>query len=90
METTFTTLKNGKNAVAVWANPTTKEIYPANRNSFGYNALYNLGDVFFEKYGQGLKINQSKGNHGRTFSYSAKSMESVGFQLVLRGENRLW
>ena len=32
MTNTFNLLKNGKVANAVWANPTTKEIYPSNRN----------------------------------------------------------
>jgi len=89
MKTTFETLKNGKNSVAVWANTTTKEIYPANRNSFGYNAEYHLGDAFYNKYGKSLKTTQGKSD-SRKFYYSAKSMESVGFQLVLRGEAPLW
>jgi hypothetical protein len=89
MKTTFTTLKNGNNAETVWANPTTKEIYPANRNSFGYNALSVIGDDFYNKYGKSLKTNQGKSDY-RKFYYSAKSMESVGFQLVLRGTKILW
>lgn len=89
MKTTFETLKNGKNATTVWANATTKEIYPANRNSFGYNAEYHLGDAFYNKYGKDLKTTQGKSDF-RKFYYSAKSMESVGFKLVLRGENTLW
>ena len=88
MTSTFELLKNGKLAAAVWANPVTKEIYPANRNSFGYNAekFYN---AFYDKYGKDLKANQGKANYKRWF-YSAASMQSVGFQLVLRGENPLW
>lgn len=88
MTSTFELLKNGKVAAAVWANPVTKEIYPANRNSFGYNAekFYN---AFYYKYGKDLKANQGKANYKRWF-YSAASMQSVGFQLVLRGENPLW
>lgn len=89
METTFKTLKNGKNAVTVWANSTTQEIYPANRNSFGYNAEYHLGDDFYNKYGKNLKTNQGKSDY-RRFYYSRKSMESVGFKLVFRGEDTLW
>jgi hypothetical protein len=89
MKTTFETLKNGKNSVAVWANPTTKEIYPANRNAFGYNAEEHLGDAFYNKYGKNLKTTQGKSD-SRKFYYSAKSMESVGFQLVLRGKAPLW
>ena len=34
MKTNFELLKNGKVAVTVWANQETKEIYPANSNSF--------------------------------------------------------
>lgn len=89
MKTTFDTLKNGKNATTVWANPTTKEIYPANRNSFGYNAEYHLGDDFYNKYGKNLKTTQGKADC-RKFYYSAKSMESVGFKLVLRCENPIF
>lgn len=89
MKNTFETLKNGKVAVTVWANPVTKEIYPANRNSFGYNALYTLGDDFYNKYGKNLKHNQGKVDYSK-FYYSAKSMESVGFKLVTRGEMPLW
>ena len=90
MKTTFDTLKNGKNAQTVWANPTTKEIYQANRNSYGYNALQAPYDSeFYKKYGCNMKLNQGKYN-GSQFSYSAKQMQSVGFQLVMRGENILW
>ena len=89
MKTTFTTLKNGNVAVTVWANPTTKEIYPANQNSFGINAICHIGDDFYNKYGKNLKTNQNKGNF-RVFSYSAKAMESVGFILVKRGTTPLW
>ena len=89
MKTSFDTLKNGKNSVSVWGNAEAKETYPANRNSFGYNAQYHLGDYFYKKYGKNLKMNQGKGDYTK-FYYSAKSMESVGFKLVLRGENPLW
>ena len=89
MATSFDLLKNGKVATTVWANQKTKEIYPANRNSFGYNALYILGNEFYEKYGQNLKTNQGKSDC-RKFFYSAKSMNSVGFQLVMRGSYPLW
>ena len=89
MKTTFELLKNGKVATAVWANPSTKEIYPANRNSFGYNAEYHFKDEFYLKYGKYLKINQGRVDYTR-FYYSAKSMESVGFQLITRGQYPLW
>lgn len=89
MKAKFELLKNGKVATAVWANPKTKEIYPANKNSFGYNVEYKLADWFYNKYGKNLKQNQGKGNYTK-FYYSAKSMESVGFKLVTRGEMPLW
>lgn len=89
MNNAFELLKNGKVATAVWANPATKEIYPANRNSFGWNAEYFLGNAFYDKYGKDLKTTQGRVNF-RRFFYSAASMESVGFKLVLRGENPLW
>ena len=89
MKNTFELLKNGNVAKAVWANPATKEIYPANRNAFGYNAFYHLGDAFYNKYGRNLKTNQGKYNF-TIFYYSAKSMQSVGFQLVKRGDAPLW
>lgn len=89
MTTTFVTLKNGNNAVTVWANPTTKEIYPANRNSFGYNAERNYNDAFYKKYGKNMKTNQGNADY-RRFYYSAKSMQEIGFQLVTRGERPLW
>ena len=89
MTTKFELLKNGNVAKTVWANPTTKEIYPANRNSFGHNAEYRLGDDFYMKYGKNLKQNQGKGDYSR-FYYSAKSMESIGFKLVKKGDQPLW
>ena len=89
MKTQFELLKNGCVATTVWANPTTKEIYPANRNPFGHNAEYHFNDEFYNKYGKDLKINQGRGNY-RRFYYSARSMESVGFQLVMRGKLPLW
>lgn len=88
MTNTFELLKNGKVATAVWANATTKEIYPANRNSFGYNAQYHYGDAFYNKYGKDLKTNAGKVARG--LFYSAMSMESVGFRLVVRGQQPLW
>jgi len=88
MKSQFELLKSGKVAQTVWANPTTKEIYPANKNSFGYNAIHRY-DEFREKYGKNLKINQGKSDYTQ-FTYSAKSMESVGFKLVKRGEMPLW
>lgn len=89
MKNQFEILKNGNVSVSVWANKSTNEIYPANRNSFGYNAEYHLGDEFYNKYGKNLKTNQGKSDYTR-FYYSAKSMQSVGFELVLRGEKPLW
>lgn len=89
MKNTFDLLKNGKVATAVWANPTTKETYPANRNSFGWNAEQVIGNAFYHKYGVDLKTTQGRVNY-RRFFYSAKSMESVGFKLVLRGQDPLW
>ena len=89
MKTNFELLKNGNCSENVWANPTTKEIYPANKNSFGFNAQYRLGDEFWKKYGRNLKTNQGKSDYTKFF-YSAKSMESVGFKLVKRSEKPLW
>jgi len=90
MKTQFEKLNNGKNAQTVWANPTTKEITSADRNSFGYNKLAGIMDKEFnDKYGVNMKKNISKSTPYR-FSYSAKQMQSIGFQLVKRGENVLW
>jgi len=89
MENKFNILKNGKVGVSVWANATTKEIYPANRNSFGYNAQYDLNSWFWDKYGKNMKTTQGKSDYTK-FYYSAKSMQDAGFQLVLRGQNPLW
>lgn len=86
MENQFKLLKNGKVAETVWANFETKEIYPANRNSFGYNANQASYDSeFYKKYGCNLKLNQGKSDYTK-FYYSAKSMESIGFRLVKRGD----
>jgi hypothetical protein len=85
----FDLLKNGNVKNTVWANPTTKEIYPANKNRFGYNALSVIGDEFYQKYGKNLKTNQGKSDYTK-FYYSAKSMESVGFRLVLRGTSPIF
>jgi hypothetical protein len=90
MKFTFELLKNGKNAKTVWAKKETQEIYPANKNSFGYNAkqaAYNSD--FYIKYGKDMKLNQGKGNSS-LFTYSAKSMQENGFELVLRGDAPLW
>ena len=89
MKTSFDLLKNGNNATVVWANVDTKETYPANRNSFGWNALCVRGDAFYAKYGNSMKINQGKGRFSG-FSYSAKSMNEIGFTLVMRGDKPLW
>ena len=89
MKTNFDLLKNGKVAVTVWANQETKEIYPANSNSFGYNACYVIGNQFWNKYGKNLKSSQGKFDCNR-FYYSAKQMQSVGFELVKRGDLPLW
>lgn len=86
---TFELLKNGNVAKTVWANKETKEIYPANRNSFGYNAQFILADWFYKKYGKSMKTNQGKKDYTK-FYYSAKSMKEAGFELVLRGEKPLF
>ena len=88
MKAQFDLLKNGKNAITVWANAETKEIYPANRNYFGYNALKKYDD-FYDKYGKNLKTTQGKSDYTK-FYYSEKSMNLIGFKLVMRGENPLW
>ena len=86
----FDTLKNGLNSTTVWANATTKEIYPANRNSFGYNArAAAFGSDFYKKYGCNMKTNQGKSDYSSWY-YSAKSMQEIGFVLVKRGEKTLW
>ena len=90
MTTQFEILKNETNKVAVWANPTTKEITIANRNSFGYNVHKGTDQDFAKKYGCILKYNQGKGSNYRNFYHSANSMNEIGFQLVLRGEKPLW
>ena len=89
MKTNFDLLKNGKVSVSVWANPQTKEIYPANKNSFGHNAEHHHGNAFYARYGKNLKKTQGRADY-RKFYYSAKTMESIGFQLVWRGEQPLW
>ena len=89
MKTNFDLLKNGKVSKTVWANVETKEIYKANSNSFGYNALMDRDDDFYKKYGVNLKISWTKSYHSLP-CYSAKQMQSVGFQLVKRGELPLW
>jgi ABC-type thiamine transport system substrate-binding protein len=90
MTNQFETLKNGKNAIAVWANTVTKEITVANRNSFGYNVHKGLDQEFSKKYGCNLKYTQGKGSNYRNFYHSANSMNEIGFKLVLRGEQPLW
>lgn len=90
MKNLFELLKNGKVANNVWANVTTKEIYPANRNSFGFNALQaSFESDFYKKYGKDMKLNSPKSRNG-AFSYSEKSMNESGFVLVKRGEVPLW
>ena len=89
MKHTFEILKSGKVATTVWANPETKELYPANRNSFGYNAIVRMSDEFYAKYGKNLKHNQGKSNY-KMFYYSQRDLESIGFRLVKRGEKPLW
>jgi hypothetical protein len=90
MRTSFELLKNGNNATAVWANPTTREIYPANRNSFGWNALFG-GDnsAFYQKYGKNMKLNSAKSRYGAP-SWSYRQMNEIGFVLVMRGDKPLW
>ena len=89
MKAKFDLLKNGKVSKTVWANPETKEIYPANSNSFGHNALLDHGDDFYKKYGVNLKVSWTKSAHSRP-CYSARQMHSAGFCLVKRGEAPLW
>lgn len=89
MKTQFDLLKNGKVATTVWANKETKEIVVANRNCFGWNMLRGFDKEFDTLYGNDMKINQCKGNY-RGFSYSAKSMEEKGFNLIMRGADPLW
>lgn len=89
MEATFTLLKNGNNAVTVWANAETKEICIANRNPFGYNMTRGLDSDFDRKYGCFMKTTQGRGDY-RKFYYSAKSMQEAGFTLVLRGSKPLF
>lgn len=90
MKSQFETLNNGNNAQTVWANPTTKEITTADRNSFGYNKLAGIMDKEFnDKYGVNMKKNMSKSTP-RHFSYSAKQMNEIGFILVKRGDKTLW
>jgi hypothetical protein len=89
MKTNFDLLKNGNVAKTVWANEETKEIYPANSNSFGWNALLDRSDNFYKKYGVNLKISWTKSVHSLP-CYSANEMKRVGFKLVCRGDNPLW
>lgn len=90
MKNQFELLKNGKNANAVWANPETKEIYPANRNSFGYNALQaGYETEFYKKYGCNMNLNRPNTRYGQ-YSYSARQMEAIGFKLVMRGQSPLF
>ena len=88
MKNQFETLKNGKNAQTVFANPTTKQIVIANKNSFGFNVICG-SDKEFDIIADGLKRNQGKSNYSQ-FSYSEKAVESLGFILVKRGENILF
>jgi hypothetical protein len=91
MKATFNLLKNGKNAISVFANETTKQIVEANRNSFGYNVILGLDKEFSDlaRNTPGVKMNQGKSNY-RQFSVSKNDMEKMGFKLVLRGENPLF
>jgi len=89
MTHTFEISKKNTVKVTVWANPTTQEVYPANRNSFGWNAECNKQDEFFAKYGKYLKLSQGKADWRRLY-YSANEMCKAGFQLVQRGQSPLW
>lgn len=90
MTATFRILKNGKNAVTVFANPTTKQIVLANRNSFGFNVSAGIDKEFDElAYNNNLKKNLGK-NFRNGFSYSRKDVESLGFVLITRGETPLF
>jgi len=85
----FDLQKNGKVAVSVFANAETKEIVSANKNSFGFNHIQQIGSDFYSKYGKNLKTNQGKRDYTQ-FTYSEKAMNSVGFVLVKRGENPIF
>ncbi len=89
MKTQFTILKNGKNSETVFANKETKQIVIANKNSFGFNVLAIIGDEFYNEYGKNLKTNQGKSDYTK-FYYSEKSMNSIGFFIVKRGDIPLW
>ena len=89
MKANFDLLKNGKVSKTIWANVETKEVYPAHQSSFGYNALMDYSDEFYNKYGHKMSVSWTKGLCPRP-CYSAKQMQSAGFQLVKRGESPLW
>lgn len=88
MKTIFTTLKNGKNSESVFANPSTKQIVSANKNSFGFNVIC-YKDREFDALATNLKRNQGKSDYTQ-FTYSQRDVESLGFQLVKRGDLPLW
>jgi fructose-1,6-bisphosphatase/inositol monophosphatase family enzyme len=83
MTTSISLLKNGKVSTACFSNPVTKQVVIANKNSFGYNVICG-SDSEFDKLAIGLKRNQNKSDY-RTFSYSQKAVESLGFVLLVRG-----
>lgn len=89
MKANFDLLKNGKVSKTIWANVETKEVYPAHQSSFGYNALMDYRDEFYNKYGHKMSVSWTKGLRPMP-CYSAKQMQSAGFQLVKRGESPLW
>jgi len=89
MTNQFNLLKKGNNSDNVWANPTTREIVKANKNSFGFNMVLGSDSEFDKIYRYKLSSNQSRAN-GSRFSYSHRQMESLGFQLVKRGEKPLF
>jgi len=88
MKTTFTTLKNGKNSVTVFANIETKQIVLANKNSFGHNVIMGA-DKEFDLLARNLKYNQGKADYTQ-FTYSQRGVESLGFKLVKRGDSILF
>jgi len=90
MKNQFETLKNGKNAKTVFANPETKQIVVANKNSFGHNVICG-SDVEFDNLARtyNLKRNQGKSDYTQ-FSFSQKDVESLGFILIKRGDSILF
>ncbi len=91
METQFQLFKYGNVSKTVFANPDTKEIYPAHRTGInnGYNAVCVKDDEFYIKYGHKLRTTQCRRNY-KMFFYSEKAMNSAGFILVRRSQKPLF